>query len=199
MVTGLHLSFSLLIVIGIFYGIHFWLIRKYDPFREKGSSGAVEYTIIGLLVSLLLILQPTILPVLGFYTEANWGMTIQIIGLFLFFGSLLLHWWARSNLQQFFGERIEVQKDQHLIETGPYAYVRHPIYTSFFIFGFALLLLNPSLPILLLLIYTFWDYGRLVSEEEKLLGDNIPGYKDYINRTSRFFPIPGKQRPKEQP
>lgn len=198
MVTGLHLSISLLIVIGIFYGIHFWLIRKYDPFREKGSSGAVEYTIIGLLVSLLLILQPTILPVLGFYTEANWGMTIQIIGLFLFFGSLLLHWWARSNLQQFFGERIEVQKDQHLIETGPYAYVRHPIYTSFFIFGFALLLLNPSLPILLLLIYTFWDYGRLVSEEEKLLGDNIPGYKDYINRTSRFFPMPGKQRPKEQ-
>lgn len=197
MVTGLHLSFSLFIVIAIFYGMHFWLIRKYDPFREKGSSGAVSYTIMGLAVSLLLVLQPTILPMLGLYIEASWGMSLQIIGLLLFFSSLLLHWWARSNLQQFFGERIEVQRDQHLIETGPYAYVRHPIYTSFFLFGFALLLLNPSIPILLVLAYTFWDYGRLVSKEEKLLGDNIPGYREYIDRTARFFPLPSK-RPKEQ-
>lgn len=197
MVTGIQLSFSLFMVIAIFYGMHFWLIRKYDPFREKGSSGAVNYTIMGLSVSLFLILQPAILPILGFYSDAAWGMTIQIIGLLLFFGSLLLHWWARSNLQQFFGERIEVQKNQHLIETGPYAFIRHPIYTSFFLFGFGLLFLNPSLPILLVLGYTFWDYGRLVSKEEKLLGDNIPGYRQYIDRTSRFFPIPGK-RPKEQ-
>jgi protein-S-isoprenylcysteine O-methyltransferase Ste14 len=197
MVTGLQLSISLLIVFSIFYGMHFWLIRRYDPYREKGSSGAVRYTITGLAVSLLLILQPAILPVLGLYTDQSWGLTIQIAGLFLFFCSLLLYWWARSNLQHYFGERIEVQKNQHLIETGPYAYIRHPIYTSFFMFGFGLLLLNPSLPILLLLAYTFWDYLRLVSREEKLLGDNIPGYREYVARTSRFFPIPGK-RPKEQ-
>ncbi len=197
MVTGLSLSFSVFVVIGIFYGMHFWLILKYDPFREKGSSGAVQYTIVGLAVSLFLILQPTILPILGFYPTEEWGMFVQIGGLFLFFGSLLLHWWARSNLQQFFGERIEVQKDQHLIETGPYAFIRHPIYTSFFMFGFGLLLLNPSIPILLVILYTFWDFGRLVSKEENLLGSNIPGYRDYIARTSRFFPWPGK-RPKEQ-
>lgn len=196
MVTGLQLSLSMFLVISIFYGMHFWLIRKYDPFREKGSSGAVQYTILGLFVSLLIILQPAILPILGLYTNEGWGMSIQIFGLFLFFGSLLLHWWARSNLRQFFGERIEVQKGQRLIDSGPYAYIRHPIYTSFFLFGLALLLLNPSLLILLLLVYTFWDYGRLVSKEEKLLSDNIPGYRAYIARTSRFFPIPGK-RPKE--
>lgn len=197
MVTGLHLSVSLFIVIAIFYGMHFWLIRKYDPFREKGSSGAVEYTIMGLAVSFLLILQPAVLPFLSFYTTETWGMTLQIIGLILFFSSLLLHWWARSNLQQYFGERIEVQKNQPLIESGPYAFVRHPIYTSFFLFGFALLLLNPSLPIILLLVYTFWDYGRLVSKEEKFLGEKISGYRKYIERTSRFFPFPIK-RPKEQ-
>jgi steroid 5-alpha reductase family enzyme len=50
---------------------------------------------------------------------------------------------------------------------------------------------------LLLIGYTFWDFVRLVSKEEKILGDKIPGYREYINRTSRFFPIPGK-RPKEQ-
>lgn len=197
MVTGLHLSFSLFVVIAIFYGMHFFLIRKYDPFREKGSSGDPRYTIVGLAVCIFLILQPTFLPIFGLYTDAFWGMNIQIIGLLLFFISLLLHWWARSNLQQFFGERIEVQKDQHLIETGPYAYIRHPIYTSFFLFGLGLLLLNPSVPVLLILVYVFWDYGRLVSEEEEMLGNNVPGYRAYINRTSRFFPMPGK-RPKEQ-
>lgn len=197
MVTGLQLSLSLFLVFAIFYGMHFWLIRKYDPMREKGSSGAVMYTVVGLFVSLLLILQPAVLPILGFYTGAAWGITLQTFGLIMFFCSLLLHWWARSNLQQFFGERIEVQKGQRLIETGPYAYIRHPIYTSFFLFSFALLLLNPSIPILLLIGYTFWDFLRLVSDEEKLLGENILGYREYINRTSRFFPYPGK-RPKEQ-
>lgn len=199
MVTDLPLSFSLFLVISTFYGMHFWLIQKYDPLRKKGSSGDLQYTIAGLAVSLFLILQPALLRFLGFYTTESWGMMLQIGGLLLFFSSLLLHWWARSNLQQFFGERIEVQKDQHLIETGPYAYIRHPIYTSFYLFGFGLLLLNPSIPILLVLLYTFWDYGRLVSKEEALLGDNIPGYREYISRTSRFFPMPGKrQHSKEQ-
>ncbi|MFZ0549110.1 MAG: isoprenylcysteine carboxylmethyltransferase family protein [Candidatus Promineifilaceae bacterium] len=197
MVTGLHLTFSLFVVIAIFYGMHFWFIRKYDPFREKGSAGEFRYTILGLAVCLFLILQPTLLPVLGLYTDASWGMNLQTIGLLVFFSSLLLHWWARSNLQEYFGERIEVQKGQYLIESGPYAYVRHPIYLSFFIFGLGLLLLNPALPVVLILAYIFWDYGRLVSEEEKMLGDKIPGYQEYINRTSRFFPLPGK-RPKEQ-
>jgi protein-S-isoprenylcysteine O-methyltransferase Ste14 len=197
MVTGVQLSFSVFLIITIFYGMHFWLIRKYDPFRENGSSGAIQYTVIGLAVCFFLIIQPTMLPFLGIYTTENWGMMLQIVGLFIFFGSLLLHWWARSNLQQFFGERIEVQKHQHLIESGPYAFIRHPIYTSFFMFGFGLLLLNPSLPILLVILYTFWDFGRLVGKEENMLGKNIPGYRQYIDRTSRFLPLPGK-RPKEQ-
>jgi protein-S-isoprenylcysteine O-methyltransferase Ste14 len=64
-------------------------------------------------------------------------------------------------------------------------------------FGFGLLLLNPSLPILLVILYTFWDFGRLVGKEENMLGKNIPGYRQYIDRTSRFLPLPGK-RPKEQ-
>ena len=190
MVTGPQLSLSLLLIIGVFYGIHFWLIRMYDRFRKKGSSTAVDYTILALIFCLLLILQPVILPGIGFYTDQNWGMTLQIIGLLVYFGSLLLYWWARSNLQEFFGERIEVQKGQYLVKTGPYAFIRHPIYTSFFLFGFGLLLINPSIPVILLLVYTFWDYGRAVIKEEKFLSDEIPGYQDYISRTSRFFPFP---------
>lgn len=197
MVTGIPLSMSIFMVMATFYGMHFWLIKKYDPMREMGSSGDLRYTIVGLIVSILIILQPVVMPVLGIYTDESWGMMLQIIGLLIFFSSLILHWWARSNLQQFFGERIEVQRGQHLIETGPYAVIRHPIYTSFFLLGFGLLLLNPSLPILLIIIYCFWDFGRLVSKEETLLGKNIPGYREYVNRTSRFFPAPGK-RPKEQ-
>jgi protein-S-isoprenylcysteine O-methyltransferase Ste14 len=38
--------------------------------------------------------------------------------------------WARYNLGQFWSGRITLKEDHHLIRSGPYVYVRHPIYTG---------------------------------------------------------------------
>ena len=50
-------------------------------------------------------------------------------------GVLLGYWgFAKVLLANRFASRIiEVEKDQKVIETGPYAIVRHPMYTSVFI------------------------------------------------------------------
>ncbi|MCI0399007.1 MAG: isoprenylcysteine carboxylmethyltransferase family protein [Chloroflexi bacterium] len=188
MIAGLTLSIVIIVLVTLFYLVHLWLIRRYDPLREKGSSGSLSYTVMALAAAALIIAQPAILPWLGFYTTARWGLFVQLFGLAFFAGAMALHWWARIHLQQFFGERIEVQKEQHLIDKGPYAHVRHPIYTSFFLMMIGLVLLNPALPTLLVAAATFWDYGKLVSQEEEMLSQSVPGYKEYLARTTRFFP-----------
>lgn len=38
--------------------------------------------------------------------------------------------WARYNLGQYWSARITLKEDHQLIRTGPYAYLRHPIYTG---------------------------------------------------------------------
>ncbi|MFN2168557.1 MAG: methyltransferase family protein, partial [Anaerolineae bacterium] len=147
-----------------------------------------DYTILILLAGVFLVIQPTVWPGLGFHTEALWGLLLQIVGLLLTLGALALHLWARMNLRQFYGEREEVQQGQFLVESGPYARIRHPIYTSYYTYAVGLLLVNPSLPMLAAAIYAFVDFSLAVRREEKLLRQDLPGYADYLARTSRFLP-----------
>jgi protein-S-isoprenylcysteine O-methyltransferase Ste14 len=85
---------------------------------------------------------------------------------------------------------IEVDAEQKVISTGPYALVRHPMY-----FGGLLMLLGMPLalgswwglftviPIALAIIW------RLV-DEEKFLAKNLPGYSEYRNKVRyRLLPF----------
>lgn len=141
-----------------------------------------------LLAAIMVVVQPVLWPGLGLVVQAQWGLWLQIAGLLLIGGGLALHWWARFHLRQFYGERVEFQSGQYLVESGPYAHVRHPIYTSFFMCVIGLLIVNPSLPVLLVTVYFFLDFMRAVQREELLLQENLPGYGDYMARTPRFLP-----------
>ena len=39
-------------------------------------------------------------------------------------------WWARIHLGLLWSGRVTKKADHHIVETGPYALVRHPIYTG---------------------------------------------------------------------
>jgi protein-S-isoprenylcysteine O-methyltransferase Ste14 len=188
MIIGLPLTIIFFSLITAFYMMHLGLIRYFDPLREKGSSINPYFTALGLAVSAAMILQPALMPWFGIYLRERWGLGLQLIGLTLYLAGMFLHWWARTHLRHYFGERVEYQAGQRLIDTGPYAYMRHPIYTSLFLLATGLLLVNPSLFMLLVMFYTFWEFTHVVNREEPLLSQHIPGYSDYMKRTPRFIP-----------
>jgi protein-S-isoprenylcysteine O-methyltransferase Ste14 len=188
MMIGIYQSAAILSIFIVFYLADFWLMHRYDKLRATGSSRSWAYTVQAIFMAILIILQPVLLPWLGISTSASWGLLIQAIGVALVICGLFLHWWARTNLGQYYGEREEVQQGQHLIYRGPYVYIRHPIYTSYFILVSGVLLIVPALTTLLVTIYAFWDFLHAVAREEKLLVEQLPGYTDYIARTPRFFP-----------
>ena len=188
MLTGLYQSAAILGVAIVFYAVDFWLIHHYDRLRASGSSRSWSYTIVALIAAVFVVAQPTVLPWLGWSTDAGWGLLVQALGGLLILGALSLHWWARVHLGQFYGEREELQPGQTLVTTGPYAYMRHPLYTSYFLLPSGLLLINPALPTLLVVIYAFLDFSLATRREEKLLREGLPGYADYAARTPRFRP-----------
>jgi protein-S-isoprenylcysteine O-methyltransferase Ste14 len=85
---------------------------------------------------------------------------------------------------------VEIAPGQRVISTGPYAIVRHPMYTSAAVYfiGLALALgsywgLIPALLTILGLVWRLFD-------EEKFLAQNLPGYADYCAQV-RWHLIPG--------
>ncbi|MDP9191094.1 MAG: isoprenylcysteine carboxylmethyltransferase family protein [Acidobacteriota bacterium] len=54
-------------------------------------------------------------------------------------GSLLI--WARTTLGRYFDPRLHIRPEHVLITAGPYAYVRHPVYSAYLLLWVSLALL----------------------------------------------------------
>lgn len=189
MLSGILQSVATLLTIILFYAMDFALIHRFDRKRQASGSGrSWDFTFLIFAMIAVLVLQPILLPNLSFHTTARWGLVIQISGVIIILISLTLHVWSRFHLQQFYAERVEVQPEHRVIDTGPYHLMRHPVITSFFGIATGLFLLNPALTTLAALLYTIWDFARAAQREENLLSRTLPGYVEYAGRTPRFLP-----------
>lgn len=77
---------------------------------------------------------------------------------------------------------IQVEEDQQVIKTGPYAIVRHPMYTG-------LLIMQLFTPLALgsywALIFSFLFIPTIIfriRKEEAMLSRDLPGYTEYLNK-----------------
>lgn len=55
---------------------------------------------------------------------------LQWLGVAITVGGLLLCVWARLSLGTFWSDKVVLKVDHQLIQTGPYARIRHPIYSG---------------------------------------------------------------------
>lgn len=189
MIEGLQLSVILAIIVLAFYIMNFYLMLRYDSQRQqKKKSWAWDYTLQIMTIAAVVVIQPVFWPKLAWRTNTILGFIIQILGGLIVLASFALHVWARLHLGKFYVERVEVQADHEVIDTGPYRFVRHPIIISYVGLASGLLLMNPAIPTGFVLIYTIWDFTGSASREEKLLSHTVAGYKDYMDRTPRFLP-----------
>lgn len=189
MIQGLPLTMILIVIIIAFYVMDFYFLSRHDRLRKtEGKGWSWDYTLFTIVLALLVLLQPVLLPSLGWNTTAAWGLIIQAFGFLSVALSFGLHIWSRQHLRHFYTERVEVQPDHNVIDTGPYALMRHPIITSFFLISGGILLINPAFTTLLVFGYTLWSFAGSAKEEEKMLSEKVRGYVDYMKRTPRFLP-----------
>ncbi len=188
MLSGIFQSVVTVLVVAAYYLCDFILIARYDRERAAQQSGRNwKFTLFALAFAAVIILQPVIMPSLSLNVSATWGIWIQLLGIALAGLGLAVHIWARTHLGRFYAERVEVIAGHEVIVTGPYAFVRHPIISSFFLLVIGLFLINPALPTLILVIYTFWDFSGAARKEERELSQ-LSGYAAYMQHTPRFFP-----------
>jgi protein-S-isoprenylcysteine O-methyltransferase Ste14 len=105
-------------------------------------------------------------------------------------GGFILCWWARIHLGRMWSSSVTFKADHHIVDTGPYAVVRHPIYTGIIIAAAATAALQAraiAFAGLVLLTTGFWIKARL---EERFLRDKLgtQAYDAYARRTGLLFP-----------
>ncbi len=128
----------------------------------------------------------------GIGSEARlWSFdpTIGVITAALSVLALVMLLWARVTLGRNWSGRIVVKEDHRLVTSGPYAHVRHPIYSGFILLIFSTALyigrLAGILGFLIFLVIFLWRTYR----EDALMAETFPTeYPAYKARTRRLIP-----------
>jgi len=98
--------------------------------------------------------------------------------------------WARVHLGRNWSATVTVKQDHELIRTGPYAIVRHPIYTGV-LFGF----IGTALAIgqwrgVLAVVIVFGSFWRKLKIEERWMSETFgEQYRQYRARTRALIPF----------
>ena len=85
---------------------------------------------------------------------------------------------------------IRVESEQPVISTGPYALIRHPMYSgALLMLGLTPLALGSYWGVLMI-VPTFIGLAWRLLDEERYLARNLPGYTEYCARTRyRLIPL----------
>ena len=108
-------------------------------------------------------------PVLSILANA-----IIVLSFVLFFLVMQSNSYAASTIQ--------VEEGQPVVSTGPYAYVRHPMYSGALLLLAAMPLALGSWLSVLLLVPFFPVLAWRILDEEDFLRQNLPGYDEYMRR-----------------
>ncbi len=189
-------AFRIILVIGM---LVFLPIAIYRRVRSQATGEKLDRRQEGLLV--LLTLRPlgiaTMVAVIIFIvspTSMAWSSVplpvwMRWIGVVLGIIAGLLLTWTLSHLGENLTDTVVTRKKHTMITTGPYAWVRHPFYTSSALAIVANSLVTANwfvfatgcLAFILLVI-------RCRTEEEKLIERFGDKYRVYVRRTGQFIP-----------
>jgi protein-S-isoprenylcysteine O-methyltransferase Ste14 len=121
----------------------------------------------------------------------SWAMVV------IAFVGLLFTWWARIHLGRLWSSSVGRKADHRVVDTGPYAIVRHPIYSGITLASIATAVLRGTLAAWVgVVVMTLGWYVKARMEEEFLreeLGADV--YRAYERRVPMLLPLLRRLKP----
>ncbi len=154
--------------------------RKDD--RSNLSNNLLRVSLyVSIVIAIVLVLNNiAMLPDWVFYP----GILLIVIG-------ILVRQWAIFILGRSFTLTISAQKNQKVVDYGPYRFIRHPSYLGMFITVIGIgIALRSWVGILVLFVILSLAIGYRIQVEEKFLVSELgDDYIQYMKRTKRLIPF----------
>lgn len=114
----------------------------------------------------------------------EWSLLALIAAAFAFC------WWARLHLGKLWSGFVTLKEGHHVVDTGPYALVRHPIYSGIFFAALMTALLHATPAALLGFVLITLGFAITAKVEERFLRQQLGAepYDAYSRRVTMLVP-----------
>lgn len=164
------------------------LVRLNQSVENEGKYSVMLRTVLAptlLLMPAVYVLYPTWVS----YFRISLSPQLRLTATAATLTSLPFLYWIHSHLGNFWSSDLELQEDHHLVKTGLYQWIRHPMYTALLLFyaGTSLtsanwIVLVPNFASIFIML------TRIGKEEEMLVKKFGQEYLDYKEQTGTLLP-----------
>jgi protein-S-isoprenylcysteine O-methyltransferase Ste14 len=167
------------------YWVITWLRVKRTKAREKSMDRLITVVVVVIAYNLLFAqwMGPLRLRFLPEDPRIAWaGIAVTWVGV-----SVAV--WARYCLGEYWSARVTLKEGHQLIRTGPYRFVRHPIYTGMLLGSVGTALVVGEWRGVLAVVMLLAAHSRKAMREESMLTREFgEEYKAYRQQTGFLFP-----------
>jgi protein-S-isoprenylcysteine O-methyltransferase Ste14 len=117
------------------------------------------------------------------------SVIVAAIGAVLFVCGIALAVWARLHLGRNWGMPMTQRAEPELVTSGPYRFVRHPIYTGLLTAILGTVLVNNLLGLIVVAVLVAYFYYSGTVEERNLTATFPKAYPEYKSRTKMLIPF----------
>ncbi|MFW9906262.1 MAG: isoprenylcysteine carboxylmethyltransferase family protein [Candidatus Thorarchaeota archaeon] len=192
----LHIAFSLCFLVFLFERGYFQS-KAMRTSNELAKYKGKKFTLLGLVI-IFIIAQLWVLGTFIFIFNPNfldWSalalpLWIKWIGLVITILGMGVEFSTQLYLGRNYSTLLNIREEHSLITTGPYRYVRHPMYSALITVGVGLSFLSANWYFALPFIVTIIIIVLRIKKEEELMIDEFrEEYIQYMKRTKRFIPF----------
>ncbi len=114
---------------------------------------------------------------------------VQWGGVLLGTASILLLVWVHRTLGMQWSTTLQFKEEHTLNTSGPYKFIRHPMYASLFLFFLGLSIVSSFWPLMALVVIFLLFFNRIMGREESMMIDQFgEEYRVYMKSTGRLLP-----------